>query len=345
MKFTKRPLFSFLVISLISINIFAQEYYDYNQLISKSKLLVFNDSVSYSKIDSINLYNSQLDYLDSAFNIENHNGFYEDYINAILISVKINKHNQTEKYFKELSKIGIKYNILKNEISLKDKYFKSKEFRKIKRAYKNNVKQVTKNHNKKMKRKVNKIIYRDQRHRLFKYKSDKQSVLDSLNVLEFDKLIADYKGLPTIENVGYIRATILQVPMLHLNPEDACRYANIYMNMYKQGLYSNINFIIEMLDQASYRNGAIFNYDGENFCIQTYSNKTFSKHPIYKQSFGYIDFWSSKERTSLIIPIYNINQSNSFMQQMGLLTLEERVKRKTSLKYDEKQFESIFGVY
>ena len=227
----------------------------------------------------------------------------------------------------------------------REAFLKSEYYKRLKKTYRKSRREYKKKLVRKERRGLIRRLIRDQRHRFRKYKPDKQHRLDSINVAHL-KTIYNQKGrLPSIEEVGEKFIFLHEPPFLHLDPEDAVFFANILFDMYLKGEYNSINFVLDMLDQVSYRNGVLIDFDGDQFFVKESIPDVYTKRGFHRQSFGKTAITIREEGVikKIIIPVHDLKHTNEIRKMLGLLSIEEECKINKRKIYDEKRFEDKFG--
>lgn len=332
----------FLCLQLIFISCYSQDYLKYNSYINQAKDLQTKD-------DNSNIYyNNAICYYDSAFNIVNNNGFLKDYKIAANFALEANNFDKAKDYSKEILKKGYSFRKLKNNISKTNKEFKnSTQFNELKENYKEQKKEYKFDKNNKIKREIYRIFARDQRHRMFKYNAVKQNKKDSLNVVQLKEICSELGHFPSNKDVKEFSLDLLQPTLLHMNPEDACYFANKLLELYLLGQYSDIRFVFQILDQASYREGTIYGYNSDGFFIKEEMPYFYNEKGVHKQSFGFVKFSENDDNTwkHYIVPIYDIEYSDSVRNIFGFLSTEQSLLLNEALIYDIDLFEDKWGEF
>ena len=321
----------------------SQNYLQYNTFITKARLWKTvpckNDSLKASVI---------LSFYDSAFMAVNNKGYLEDYTRAAGKAIKNNDYSRAEKYLSQAYKRGYTKRETRRGLSTNNKVFlKSENFKRLKKPYRKSRSEYKHVLNRKMRRDMIRRLIRDQRHRFRKYKPEKQDRLDSINVAELMAIYQQTGKLPSIEDVGEKFMFLIEPPFLHLDTEDAVFFANILFDMYLCGEYNSISSILDMLDQVSYRHGAVVDFDGHHFYIKEEIPGVYNERGIHRQSFGEIKFSVNDQDgyKQYTIPVHDINRTNEVRKMLGLLSIEEECKLNNRIIYNELAFEEKFGKF
>lgn len=317
---------------------FSQDYLKYNSFLNKYSTNALSD-FDRKKIE--------LQYLDSAFNCVNGNGFIDDYIRAMSLSIEINNIEKAKKYYIEALKKGATKWYIKNDLLEKNfKVFKNtNQYKDANKYYRANKNEWKIKKNKKLCREIRKIMYRDQTPRYFK-NLGKTKKNDSINIATLKQIYYDIGRLPNLNDIGLIYVLKLQIPLLHYQPEDVCFFANILLEMYLKGDYNDLDFIFEMIDQASTRYGANFGFENNKFLIKETVLNSINELGYHKQSFGFIAYDIREQNGywyKYYLPVYDKDYANEIRQHFGYVSLEELSKSNKYHIYDEQLFIEKWG--
>lgn len=335
----------FYIIFLLSpVIVLSQNYFEYNRFLTKVGLL----EKPQSDEEIRRYYNSVIDYYDSAFFVVNNKGYIDDYTYVTKIAIKNNNFDKAEYFLIEAIKNGCKLDKIKKDLFALNKDFKkSINFDNASSFYKANRKKYKIKIDKKLKRSIYRIVIRDQRHRMFRYKPEKQNKKDSLNVVCLKNIYDKYGHMPSNADVKPIHLQLLQPTLLHQNPENACFFANKYLDLYRSGLYDNIEFIFEMLDQASYRYGIMYGYENDYFFMKENNPNIVNDIRMHKQSFGLIkigviegNYWKH-----YFIPLEDKEYADSIRNIFGFCSIEELNLINENYIYDEELFIKKWGEF
>jgi hypothetical protein len=338
MSITKHK-FLILIFIFFSNFSFSQDYLKYNSFLHSSHK--YDNHLSDFERKRLSL---QL--LDSAFYSVNGNGFINDYISGIWLAIKINDLEKAADYYLEALKKGATKYYIKNELNVSKKEYhffqKTTSCKKMNKLYREKKQEWKINKDKSLCRKIRQIIYRDQIPRLFKPNYIKMAKNDSINVSKLKQIYYEIGHLPAVNEVGKMYSLLLQPSFLHFPPEDVCFFANILLEMYLKGEYDELDFIFEMLDQASVRYGAIFAYESNKFIIK----ETDIKLGYHKQSFGFNDFTTRGEDGywyKYVVPVYDREYADSIRKYFGYNTFKELSETNKYYIYNEDVFIEKWG--
>jgi hypothetical protein len=335
---------AFIVLLFISNFSFSQDYLKYNAFLQSSHK--YNrDSLSDFELRTLILQN-----YDSAFNCVNNNGFINDYINGMEEAIKINNLEKAADYYLEALKKGATKWYIKNNVPEKEYVFfkKTPNCKEANKIYRKNKKDWKIKKNRKLCRKVEKIIFRDQMPRRSKPNYKKMAEADSINIVTLRQIYNDIGRLPNVNDVGKMRSMLLEPPLLHFPPEEVCFFANILLEMYLKGEYDDLECIFSIIDQASYRYGACFAYENNEFIIKKINFGIVNKLKAHKQSFGFTDF-TIREKNGYwyhyVFPVYDREYADSIRKYFGYNTFEELSATNKYYIYDEELFIEKWGEF
>ena len=302
--------------------------------------------------DTLSDYNQkkiELQYLDSAFNSVNGNGFIEDYIRALSLSIEIDNAEKAKVYYIEALKKGASKWYIKNDLLEKDfnVFRKTKQYKDANKYFKRNKKDWEIKRNKRLRKKIRKIIYRDQLPRQF---NNREKVLknDSINVATLKQIYCDIGRLPNVNDIGKAYVTNLQVPLFHYQPEDVCFFANVLLEMYLKGDFDDLDFIFQMIDQTSTRYGANFGFENNKFFIKESIQNSINELGYHKQSFGFLAYDIRDQNGywyKYYLPVHDKDCANDIRQYFGYFTLDDLTKNNKYHIYDEQLFIEKWGEF
>lgn len=343
MKLFKIVVFLLLANSIFLRVSFAQDYRLYNYYIQHSRILTLEGGS-----DSLCSFN-QIAYYDSAFNCVNGNGFIEHYIRALALSIRNNDLDKAKEYYLEALKKGATKWYVKNDLCERDFDIlrETDQYKDANKYYRANKNEWKVRKNKKLCKKIRKIMYRDEIPRRFK-NWEKVRENDSINVVTLTQIYCDNGRLPNVNDVGKVYSLKLQVPFLHFHPEDVCFFANILLEMYLKGDYDDLDFIFLIIDQTSERYGANFGFEDNKFFIKETIPNSINERGYHKQSFGFNAFDikdSSGYWYKYYLPVHDKDYANEIRQYFGYVKLEDMSKSNKYHIYDEQVFIEKWGEF
>lgn len=325
-------------LQLILISCFSQEYFEYNRFLTKISKS-FNTGNG-----TIECQENILFYYDSAFLCVNNKPYPRECIKAAKIAIRIGENEKALTYLSYAIDYGYPYKNVKKDLGVDWNDFKKSDQYLLLREFKTNT--SAHEYNKQLNRKVNIMIFRDQRYRIFTYKPLKQHLKDSLNAATLDCINSDIGRLPGLKDIKPNKLVLLNVVYLHMSPVIACKNANRLLWMYKHGEFQDIRFIFEVLDQASYRYGTNFGYENGVFCILG-DTKLTNKINFHKQSFGtqMLPILENGTWTNYFIPVNDKQYADSIREIFGFCRLDEENELCKYRIYDEQYFISKWGEF
>lgn len=265
--------------------------------------------------DTVDLYNRIDSIYQVAFNMVSY-AHPENYISAAINACKMDSLGKSKDYLLKAALCGYPLSEMKFHKALKP-LMKSNYWKEFKKEYNVQRNKYIATLDKKLVTRINNMYLLDQKYRQYsnrkwqKYKY-KQREIDSLNLLEIQKMQQEYGKIPGIKEVGYEGMMLLCTMFRHVETN-----------------YTIDTLGPQIIKQS--RNGDYLPHMGPGIMDYKYMNQVEGKGKhMTKQKYGTQYLRTSKTKTLVIIPVQDIKNVNKLRKEVGLYPLDE-----TKLLQDE----------